>query len=68
MDKSSVPDNIAPLQITPQGNYGIAIAWDDGHDDAIYTYEQIRGLVEGENGAATGNLTDQPVERKLRRD
>ena len=36
LDKDSVPDDIAPLQITPQGNYGIAIAWDDGHDDAIY--------------------------------
>ena len=68
LDKDSVPDDIAPLQITPQGNYGIAIAWDDGHDDAIYTYEQIRELVDAENGNATGTFNDQPVERKLRRD
>lgn len=39
-----VPDDIAAEEITPLGNYGIGIAWNDGHSAAIYTYKNIRQI------------------------
>ena len=69
LDKDSVADDIVPLKISPQGNYGVAIQWSDGHDDAIYTYEQIMELVEKEKGnVVNNNNSSKNVERKLRRD
>jgi Mrp family chromosome partitioning ATPase/DUF971 family protein len=43
-------DGTVPLDISPRGNYGVAIRWDDGHDAAIYSYEQIVELAQGERG------------------
>lgn len=37
------PD-IAAKEITPLGHYGIAIAWNDGHSSAIYTYKNIKQI------------------------
>ncbi|MBZ0166730.1 MAG: P-loop NTPase, partial [Candidatus Omnitrophica bacterium] len=37
------PD-IAAKEITPLGHYGIAIAWNDGHSAAIYTYTNIEEI------------------------
>lgn len=39
------PD-IAAKEITPLGRYGIAIAWNDGHSSAIYTYKNIREIAQ----------------------
>ncbi|MCA9403469.1 MAG: P-loop NTPase [Candidatus Omnitrophica bacterium] len=36
--------DIAAKEITPLGHYGIAIAWNDGHSSAIYTYKNIRQI------------------------
>jgi Mrp family chromosome partitioning ATPase/DUF971 family protein len=41
-----VMDDITPLRMTPQGNYGIAIKWDDGHDSGIYSYDMMEKLAE----------------------
>lgn len=39
-----VEDDIVPLRMTPQGNYGVAIKWDDGHDSGIYSYDMMEEL------------------------
>ena len=62
LDPATISEDIKPLKITPQGNYAVAIQWSDGHDDAIYTFEQMIAL--SETAPSTPNVT---VERKLKR-
>ena len=38
----TIPRDIKPSKIHPVGNYGISIAWSDGHDTGIYTFERLR--------------------------
>lgn len=42
------PDGVAkdvhPLLIHLVGRYGIQIAWSDGHDTGIYTFERLRQI------------------------
>jgi ATP-binding protein involved in chromosome partitioning len=40
-----VPADVRPVALHPVGNYGIAIAWSDGHDTGIYTFETLRAIV-----------------------
>ena len=43
------PGEAAPLRITgmtPVGNYAYAIAFSDGHDTGIYSFERLRELGE----------------------
>ena len=61
-DPALISEDIKPLTITPQGNYAVAIQWSDGHDDAIYTFEQMIAL--SESATLTPSVT---VERKLKR-
>eukprot|EP00750_Incisomonas_marina_P004427 INCI13468.5.p1 GENE.INCI13468.5~~INCI13468.5.p1 ORF type:complete len:353 (+),score=52.31 INCI13468.5:742-1800(+) len=46
LDPASVSDDVKPLKIDKRGNYGVAIEWDDGHQTAIYTYEQMIALAD----------------------
>lgn len=62
LDPSTIKEDIRPVKISPQGNYAVAIQWSDGHDDAIYTFEQMIALAET---ASSGGA--QNVERKLKR-
>jgi DUF971 family protein len=39
-----VPRDVRPLEVVPQGNYGILLRWSDGHGTGIYTFERLRGL------------------------
>lgn len=39
-----VKDDIAPMKITPLGNYAVGIEWNDGHASGIYPYRTIREL------------------------
>ena len=39
-----VPRDVAPKGIQPVGNYGLSVAWSDGHDTGIYTFERLRAL------------------------
>ena len=32
------------LNIEPAGNYAIRIAWNDGHDTGIYSYDHLRDI------------------------
>ena len=38
LDPASVSDDIKPLNIEKRGNYGVAIAWDDGHQVRLFCY------------------------------
>jgi Mrp family chromosome partitioning ATPase/DUF971 family protein len=42
--ESQIPDDIAPKEIFPLGNYAIGINWNDGHASGIYPYKAIREL------------------------
>jgi Mrp family chromosome partitioning ATPase len=46
-DPAAVPADVVPLRIDPQGNYGVRVAWSDGHDAAIYPYTDLWALRDG---------------------
>lgn len=46
--------SVRPLDISPRGNYGVAIRWSDGHQSAIFPYDQIIELAEDEERRAQG--------------
>ena len=33
-------------EVTPVGNYGLKVAWQDGHAEGIYTWDYLRSLCE----------------------
>jgi ATP-binding protein involved in chromosome partitioning len=37
-----IPRDIRPSEIHPVGNYGISVAWSDGHATGIYTFKRLR--------------------------
>jgi DUF971 family protein len=41
LDPATVPHDIRPVTISLVGRYAIRIAWSDGHDTGIYTYELL---------------------------
>ena len=43
MDRQ-VPLDVRIREFHPVGNYGISIAWSDGHDTGIYTFARLREL------------------------
>jgi DUF971 family protein len=46
LQPEQVPEEIAPVQLEPSGNYAVRIAWSDGHSTGIYTWERLRELAE----------------------
>lgn len=44
LDDERVPRDVRASAFHPVGNYGVAIAWTDGHDTGIYTFETLRRL------------------------
>ena len=42
--EQDVPEDVRPVRISPVGRYGVQIAWSDGHDTGIYTFEYLRSL------------------------
>ncbi len=44
LDASRVPEDVRPLRLWPIGRYAVQIAWSDGHDTGIYTFELLRSL------------------------
>lgn len=50
LDPATVRADVAPRTLTSVGNYGLAIAWTDGHSSGIDTFRRLREL--GEQGAA----------------
>ena len=45
LQHDDVPEDIVPLRMTPQGNYGVAIRWSDGHEAGIYSFDMIEEIV-----------------------
>jgi ATP-binding protein involved in chromosome partitioning len=39
-----VPVGVQPLSLESVGNYGLRIAWSDGHATGIYTFERLRAF------------------------
>jgi len=52
VDVEDVPSEIAPTGIQFSGNYAIKIAWNDGHDTGLFTWENLELL--GKELAAIG--------------
>jgi ATP-binding protein involved in chromosome partitioning len=46
LDPASVPDDVHPLRIEPVGRYAIQIAWSDGHEAGIYSFQRLRELAD----------------------
>ncbi|HMP74971.1 MAG TPA: P-loop NTPase [Kiritimatiellia bacterium] len=46
LNPASVPDNVYPRNLTPMGNYAVAISWSDGHNSSIYPYDQLLKLAQ----------------------
>lgn len=44
LDDSKVPVDVKPKRIDPVGRYALRIAWSDGHDTGIFTFEHLRKL------------------------
>lgn len=42
--EDQVPEGVRPVRISPVGRYGVQIAWTDGHDTGIYSFEYLRSL------------------------
>lgn len=42
----SLPKTIKPVAISSVGQYGLKIAWNDGHSAGIYTFEHLRKLCQ----------------------
>ena len=44
LDPESVPLDVAPTRIWNVGNYGIGVAFSDGHSSGIYTFKALRAM------------------------
>ena len=42
--EQDVPEDVRPERISPVGRYAIQIAWSDGHDTGIYSFDYLREL------------------------
>jgi Mrp family chromosome partitioning ATPase/DUF971 family protein len=63
VDPKTISDDVVPVRITPQGNYAVAIGWSDGHDDAIYTFEQMIALAPDPIGKEHNKVTERRLKR-----
>ncbi|MEW6775977.1 MAG: DUF971 domain-containing protein [Bdellovibrionota bacterium] len=50
LDRKAIRTDIYPDVIEPVGNYAIAIAWNDGHREGIYSWEYLRELAAPRSG------------------
>lgn len=44
LDPESVPRDIKANELSLAGNYALRIAWSDGHDTGLYTWQRLREL------------------------
>lgn len=40
----TVPRDVAPVQLGLSGNYALKVAWSDGHNTGLYTWDRLRTL------------------------
>ena len=44
LDSDSIPEDIHPVDISFTGNYALKIAWSDGHDTGLFTWDYLRQI------------------------
>ena len=44
VDVGDVPEQIRPLRLEYSGNYALKIAWNDGHETGLYTWDYLAEL------------------------
>ena len=44
LDPATVSEDIAVRDMSLIGNYAVKIAWSDGHDTGLYTWDKLHGL------------------------
>jgi DUF971 family protein len=44
VDPSQIPEDIAPVEVSPVGNYALSIVWSDGHSTGIYSWQTLRAI------------------------
>jgi len=50
--EEAIPAEIKPKSIQSVGRYALQIAFDDGHNTGIYTFELLRSLADNKNRKA----------------
>jgi DUF971 family protein len=45
LDPADVPESIRPTNAGFSGNYALKIAWSDGHNTGLYTWDHLRELI-----------------------
>jgi DUF971 family protein len=50
LDPLAVLDSVRPVRIDSVGRYAVRIAWSDGHDTGIYSFEYLRSLADRDRG------------------
>jgi ATP-binding protein involved in chromosome partitioning len=44
VDVADVPEQIKPTRLQYSGNYALKVAWNDGHDTGLYTWDYLAEL------------------------
>ncbi len=44
LNPETVPRDIVPTQLGLSGNYALKVAWSDGHNTGLYTWDRLRQL------------------------
>jgi len=57
---------VAIARLEPVGNYAVRIAFDDGHDTGLYTWDYLRELGEHRDARWQGYLNDLAAKRLTR--
>ena len=52
VDVPDVPEDVAPTQLGISGNYALRIAWSDGHDTGLFTWDRLETVAAAAQGGA----------------
>ena len=44
VDVADIPEQIKPVRLEYSGNYALKVAWNDGHDTGLYTWDYLATL------------------------
>lgn len=49
----TVPEAVAPTELSLSGNYALKIQWSDGHNTGLYTWERLHDIAVDQARAAS---------------